>query len=110
VSNPESSTPSDSTIDKVTLGMIVSSMQRRQERRARQANQTTGKETPERVRLILQVDPLLLGRIQVQAERLGLTLAAYLGQAATRRLEADEAADPALQKKKAAAKKPPRSK
>jgi hypothetical protein len=104
VSDSVTPAPGDSTIDKVTLGVFVSSLQRRQEKRARQGAQPTDKETPQRVRLVLQIDPLLLGRIQVQAERLGLTLSTYLAQAATRRLEADEAADPA--KKKAPAKRP----
>jgi hypothetical protein len=78
VSNPPPGNPSDSTIDKVTLGMIVSSLQRRQEKKSRQAHgqqQTQGgKDAPERVRLVFQIDPLLLGRLQVQADRLGLTL------------------------------------
>jgi hypothetical protein len=115
VNNPPPGNPSDSTIDKVTLGMIISSLQKRQERRSRQSQTTSGqspgkgeKELPERVRLVFHVDPLLLGRIQVQADRLGLSLGEYLSQAATKRLEADEAADPSLKKKKAAApKKPP---
>lgn len=104
MSNPPPGNPSDSTIDKVTLGMIVSSLQRRQEKKSRQAHgqqQTqSGKDAPERVRLVFQIDPLLLGRLQVQADRLGLTLGEYLSQAATRRLETDEAADPAIAKKK----------
>ncbi len=105
MSNPLPGNPSDSTIDKVTLGMIVSSLQRRQEKKSRQAHSQqqqaqSGKDAPERVRLVFQIDPLLLGRLQVQADRLGLTLGEYLSQAATRRLESDEAADPAIAKKK----------
>lgn len=104
MTNPPPGNPSDSTIDKVTLGMIVSSLQRRQEKKSRQAQgqqqAQSGKDTPERVRLVFQIDPLLLGRLQVQADRLGLTLGEYLSQAATRRLEADEATDPAIKKKK----------
>lgn len=111
MSNQPPSNPSDSTIDKVTLGMIVSSLQRRQEKKSRHSQgqqQSHGnKEAPERVRLVFHVDPLLLGRLQVQADRLGLTLGEYLSQAATRRLEADEAADPAKKKKPNPPKKSP---
>jgi hypothetical protein len=103
----ESATPApeDSTIDKTTLGMIVASMGRRREKRGEEPAEAGEKSRGDRVRLVMHVDPLWLGRMQVQADRLGVSLSAYISQAATRRLERDEAEDPAIQKKRAAQKK-----
>lgn len=95
MADPSASTPEDSTIDKVTLGMFVASLERRRDGK----DAKPASDGKQRVRLVMQVDPLWLGRLQVQAERLGLTLAAYVSQAATRRLEGDEANDPNVQRK-----------
>lgn len=95
--------PDDSTIDKVTLGIFIASLEQRRESRGQKSSD--GGTGQERVRLVMHIDPLLLGRLQVQAERLGQTLSTYIGQAALRRLERDEADDPAIQKKRALLKK-----
>jgi hypothetical protein len=42
----------------------------------------------------IRVEPDWIARVQRQAERLGISAAAYIRQATTRQLEADEATDP----------------
>lgn len=47
-------------------------------------------------RFMMRAEQDWLGRIERQADRFGLTVAAYLRQAASERLERDEPTDPAL--------------
>jgi hypothetical protein len=47
-----------------------------------------------RDRVELRADPAWLARVQRQADRLGVSVSAYIRQATTRQLEADEATDP----------------
>ena len=49
---------------------------------------------PPRERLDLRAEPEWIERVRFQAERLGLTLSAYIRQAVTRILEQDEASAP----------------
>lgn len=49
---------------------------------------------PARDRIDLRAEPDFVARLNRQAERLGLSLSAYLRLAATERLERDEASDP----------------
>lgn len=58
---------------------------------------TTLPETPipaARDRIDLRADPAWVARVERQAERLGLGVSAYIRQATTLKLEADEATDP----------------
>jgi hypothetical protein len=50
-----------------------------------------------RDRIDLRADPAWVARVERQAERLGITVTAYVKQATSRALEADEATDPGLQ-------------
>ena len=49
---------------------------------------------PARDRIDLRADPAWVARVERQAERLGITLTAYVKAAVSRALEADEATDP----------------
>jgi predicted HicB family RNase H-like nuclease len=49
------------------------------------------KQPSERDRIDLRVDPILHARIKVQAERLNISVAAYIKQSISRQLERDEA-------------------
>jgi hypothetical protein len=58
------------------------------------------KENFDRERLELVADPKLIARASRQAERLGLSLSAYVRQAITRQVERDEADAPPPRKAK----------
>lgn len=47
-----------------------------------------------RGRIDLRADPEFVARVQSQADRLGMSLSAYLRMAVTERLERDEASQP----------------
>lgn len=47
-----------------------------------------------RDRIDLRADPEWISRVQLQADRFGLPLSAYIRQATSERLEKDEATDP----------------
>ena len=49
-----------------------------------------------RDRIDIRADPAWVARAQRQADRFGISLSAYLKQAATKSMEHDEATDPAL--------------
>ena len=49
-----------------------------------------------RDRVDLRADPAWVARLERQADRLGITITAYVKQAVSRALEADEATDPTL--------------
>ena len=51
---------------------------------------------PARDRIDLRADPSWVARVEKQAERFGVNLSAYIREAVTRRLEADEESDPSL--------------
>lgn len=53
----------------------------------------------DRDRLELRAEPDWIGRIAVQARRLGISVSAYVRLAVTRQLETDEASQPASKKK-----------
>jgi len=53
-----------------------------------------------RDRLDLRIDPDLNARLASQAERFGVSVSAYVRQAAAERLERDEATDPRLKSKR----------
>jgi hypothetical protein len=55
----------------------------------------TPKPSP-RDRFDIRVDPEWLARIERQAERFGMAVAAYIRAGATEKLERDEATDPAV--------------
>jgi hypothetical protein len=48
-----------------------------------------------RDRVDLRAEPDWIARVQRQADRLGISLSAYIRQATSRQLEQDEATDPA---------------
>lgn len=47
-----------------------------------------------RDRVDLRIDPSLAGRAKRQADRLGMSLSAYMRMALTRQVESDEATEP----------------
>jgi hypothetical protein len=47
-----------------------------------------------RNRIDLRADPAWVARVERQAERLKINVSAYIRQATTKQLEADEASDP----------------
>ena len=49
---------------------------------------------PARDRIDLRADPKWVARVERQAARLGISVTAYIKQATSRALEADEATDP----------------
>ncbi len=51
---------------------------------------------PPRDRIDLRAGPAWIARVQRQAERLGMSLSAYIRMATTERVEEDEATDPKL--------------
>ena len=64
---------------------------------ARQNKAKAGKTPPlARDRIDLRADPAWVARIERQAERFGINLSAYIREAVTIRLEADESTDPSL--------------
>ena len=58
------------------------------------------KKLPRRDRIDLRADPAWSARVQAQADRLGLSFSAYIREAVTRKLEADEANAPPTPKKR----------
>jgi len=62
----------------------------------RMAKKKPGEPSAPRDRIDLRADPALVARLERQATRLGMSLSAYLRQAAIRQLEQDEATDPSL--------------
>lgn len=54
----------------------------------------------DRDRLDLRAEPELIARVKTQAKRLGKGISAYIREATTRMVEADEANDPGLGRKK----------
>lgn len=52
---------------------------------------------PARNRIDIRADPSWVARIEKQADRLGISLTAYVKQAVSRALEADELTDPSMQ-------------
>jgi hypothetical protein len=53
-----------------------------------------GRKKEDRDRIDLRADPEWIARIAVQAERLGISISAYIRQAVSRQLERDEAEAP----------------
>lgn len=53
-----------------------------------------------RDRVDLRAEPAWIGRVQAQADRLGIGLSAYIRMVVTRALEADEANDPKIKRTK----------
>jgi hypothetical protein len=62
----------------------------------RQRKQEVPEPLPTRNRVDLRADPAWVARVERQAERLGITVTAYIKQATSRALETDEATDPLL--------------
>lgn len=52
------------------------------------------KKTPDRDRIDLRADKEWIARVETQAKRLGTGLSAYIREAVTRKLEADESSAP----------------
>ena len=54
------------------------------------------REVAARDRIDLRADPMWVARVERQAERFGTNVSAYIREAVTRRLEADESSDPSF--------------
>lgn len=61
----------------------------------RKSNSRRADDTPDRFEM--RVDSDWMARVQRQADRLGISAAAYIRQATTRQLEVDERTDPAAE-------------
>lgn len=84
--------PFDSTIDKLTLGNILSAIDERRKARQVEGHEDVGSPAAggDRGRLVLLAERTWIERVRKQAKRRGMTLSSYLGQAVSRQLALDE--------------------
>lgn len=77
--------------------MIVETIVRKRGYRVSRQDQNPPSQPSTRDRVDLRADPAWVARIERQAERLGISVSAYIRLATTKQLEADEASDPSAE-------------